>query len=195
MPQTDHRAYEYPPGKGVAPDVPYWMQRALERVDADMARALAPRPHVMFRSDLDSANVPVSVSSRVAATTVLDQLGEQSHWTLDPNPASPTYASVLINTDGLYLITANVSMTATGFSVHIWNDATQETLAQSGQGVGHSLTVNLAATRRITAGQRLLLRVYTQTASTKIVKEGSITPTHWTITRLSDITAPDPAID
>lgn len=194
MPETLHREYEYPPGKGVRPDVPYWLQVALEKVDADMALALAPKPHVMMRAAAQSADVPASVSSRVAAVQVTDEIGDQSHWTLDINPASPYYASVLIETDGIYQIVGNVTMTVAGFSAHIWNEATQETLAQSSQGSGASLTANVAATRRITAGQRLMLRVFRTDAGARITKEASITPTHWTITRLSGITTPDPVV-
>lgn len=101
-----------------------------------------------------------------------------------PQPWTYSGGAVTITEAGLYQIEANVSMTVAGFSVQIYRTAGGVVLGQSPTGSGASLTNGASCTRRLNAGDVIVVRVF-PAATANVEADEASKPSTVTFTKLS----------
>jgi|GEM_PF-1441672 len=153
-------------------------------VDGSTWRAVASRPagaapYLRLTSPSAVSRVGASWSQVTNLTTAAESAGDQ--------PWTHTGGAVTISDTALYSISATISVssTAIGFGLEIYNVTRTERYAyQGGSVTGGVNSASVAATRRITGGDVVILRV--NPASTLNVNQHNIlAPVTLTVTQVS----------
>jgi hypothetical protein len=132
-------------------------------------------PHVRLYVASDQTRT-LGTWGQVALSSATDIAGDQP-WTY-------LAGAVTITEDGLYQIGTTITMTAAAFAVQIYRTGDSVALAQSPTGSGASFSNGTHCTRRLTAGDVIVVRVY-PAATTNVEADEASKPSFVTFTRLS----------
>lgn len=143
----------------------------------------APLPYLRLRSTAALSRAAGAWAQATNLTTAI---------TAGAQPWTYSGGQVTLTEGGLFDLDATISMTASGFSVRIIDAVTFAVLAQSGYSTTTSQTNGAHAKVRLAAGASFIVQVYPGTTASITADAnaasatGAGTPTHLTVTKLSD---------
>lgn len=132
-------------------------------------------PHVRLGNPSTQSR-PGGAWSQINLATASDISGSQ--------PWSYSAGAVTINEAGLYQMDAAITASAATFAVQIYRVGDTAALAQSPTGSGASFSNSVSCTRRLAAGDVIIVRIY-PSATMNVEADGITKPSFITFTRLS----------